>query len=104
MRLNDLLNAIPVLKHNIVHTAQQHTAIVDAILAGDPERARCAVAEHLDGTGALLRGFLAAPTRPARPATPANPRTLASPMRAASQEVVASQDMTAAGQEGGEAP
>jgi DNA-binding FadR family transcriptional regulator len=67
MRLNDLLNAIPVLKHNIVHTAQQHTAIVDAILAGDPERARCAVAEHLDGTGALLRGFLAAPTRPARP-------------------------------------
>src|SRR6478735_2334052 len=40
MRLNDLLNAIPVLKHNIVHTAQQHTAIVDAILAGDPEGAR----------------------------------------------------------------
>ena len=63
MRLNDLLNAIPVLKHNIVHTAQQHTAIVDAILAGDPERARCTVAEHLDGTGALLRGFLATPAR-----------------------------------------
>ena len=67
MRLNDLLNAIPVLKHNIVHTAQQHTAIVDAILVGDPERARCAVAEHLDGTGALLRGFLATPARPAGP-------------------------------------
>ena len=79
MRLNDLLNAIPVLKHNIVHTAEQHTAIVDAILAGDPERARCAVAEHLDGTGALLRGFLA---RPARPVAP---------------------EMTAAGREGGEA-
>ena len=67
MRLNDLLNAIPVLKHNIVHTAQQHTAIVDAILAGDPERARCAVAEHLDGTGALLRGFLATPPPGAAP-------------------------------------
>ena len=66
MRLNDLLNAIPVLRHNIVHTAAQHTAIVDAILAGDPERARCAVAEHLDGTGALLRGFLSAPAQPAR--------------------------------------
>jgi DNA-binding FadR family transcriptional regulator len=66
MRLNDLLNAIPVLRHNIVHTAAQHTAIVDAILAGDPERARCAVAEHLDGTGALLRGFLSAPARPVR--------------------------------------
>jgi DNA-binding FadR family transcriptional regulator len=63
MRLNDLLNAIPVLRHNIVHTADQHTAIVDAILAGDPERARGAVAEHLDGTGALLRGFLSAPGR-----------------------------------------
>jgi len=66
MRLNDLLNAIPVLRHNIVHTAVQHTAIVDAILTGDPERARWAVAEHLDGTGALLRGFLAPPVRAAR--------------------------------------
>jgi DNA-binding FadR family transcriptional regulator len=58
MRLNDLLNAIPVLRRNIDHTAGQHAAIVDAILAGDAELARRAVAEHLDGTGALLRGFL----------------------------------------------
>jgi DNA-binding FadR family transcriptional regulator len=58
MRLNDLLNAIPVLKPNIEHAAAQHAAIVDAILAGDPERARAAVGEHLAGTGALLRGFL----------------------------------------------
>jgi DNA-binding FadR family transcriptional regulator len=61
MRLNDLLNAIPVLRRNIDHTAAQHTAIVDAILAGDPGRAQRAVAEHVDGTGALLRGFLATP-------------------------------------------
>jgi DNA-binding FadR family transcriptional regulator len=61
MRLNDLLNAIPVLRRNIDHTARQHAAIAAAILAGDPERARQAVAEHLDGTGALLRGFLAQP-------------------------------------------
>jgi DNA-binding GntR family transcriptional regulator len=59
LRLNDLLNAIPVLKPNITHAAAQHAAIVDAILAGDPDRARSAVAEHLAGTGALLRGFLA---------------------------------------------
>ena len=58
MQLNDLLNAIPVLKLNITHAATQHAAIVDAILAGDPERARNAVAEHLAGTGSLLRGFL----------------------------------------------
>jgi DNA-binding FadR family transcriptional regulator len=61
MRLNDLLNAIPVLRRNIDNTARQHTGIATAILAGDAERARRAVAEHLDGTGALLRGFLAEP-------------------------------------------
>jgi DNA-binding FadR family transcriptional regulator len=70
MRLNDLLNAIPVLQHNIDHTAEQHTAIAEAILAGDTERARWAVAEHLDGTAALLRGFLASPARPAGRAEP----------------------------------
>jgi DNA-binding FadR family transcriptional regulator len=58
MRLNDLLNAIPVLQRNIDHTAAQHTAIVTAILAGDPGAAQRAIAEHLDGTAALLRGFL----------------------------------------------
>jgi DNA-binding FadR family transcriptional regulator len=61
MRLNDLLNAIPVLQRNIDHTARQHTAIAEAILAGDAGRAQRAVAEHVDGTGALLRGFLATP-------------------------------------------
>ena len=35
MRLNDLLNAIPVLRRNIDNTARQHTAIATAILAGD---------------------------------------------------------------------
>jgi len=59
MRLNDLLNAIPVLQRNIDHTAGQHTAIVDAILAGDSTRARREMAEHIAGTAALLRGFLA---------------------------------------------
>ncbi|MFC6882725.1 FadR/GntR family transcriptional regulator [Actinomadura yumaensis] len=58
MRVTDLLNAIPVLGPNIEHAAVQHAAIVDAILAGDPEAARRAVAEHLEGTAALLRAFL----------------------------------------------
>ncbi len=58
MRLNDFLNAIPVLQRNIDHTAGQHAAIVEAILAGDAQAARTAVAEHLQGTEALLRGFL----------------------------------------------
>jgi DNA-binding FadR family transcriptional regulator len=58
MRLNGLLNAIPVLQRNIDNTAAQHEAIVTAILAGDGPQARTAVAEHLAGTGSLLRGFL----------------------------------------------
>jgi DNA-binding FadR family transcriptional regulator len=57
-RVSDLLNAIPMLQVNLDHAAVQHQAIVEAILAGDPEAARRAVAEHLEGTAALLRAFL----------------------------------------------
>jgi DNA-binding FadR family transcriptional regulator len=58
MRVTDLLNAIPVLTRNIEHAAGQHAAIVEAVLSGDPDGARRAVAEHLEGTAALLRAFL----------------------------------------------
>ncbi|WP_219462691.1 FadR/GntR family transcriptional regulator [Nonomuraea rhizosphaerae] len=58
LRVSDLLNAIPMLQVNLSHSALQHQAIVAAILSGDPERARRAVAEHLEGTAALLRAFL----------------------------------------------
>ncbi|MFI6602122.1 FadR/GntR family transcriptional regulator [Nonomuraea sp. NPDC050536] len=58
LRVSDLLNAIPMLQVNIDHAATQHRAIVTAILAGDPEAARKAVSEHLEGTAALLRAFL----------------------------------------------
>ncbi|MEU8362916.1 FCD domain-containing protein [Nonomuraea sp. NPDC048882] len=57
-RISDLLNAIPMLQVNLDHAAVQHQAIVDAILAADPDAARRAVTEHLDGTAALLRAFL----------------------------------------------
>ncbi|GAB2684034.1 FadR/GntR family transcriptional regulator [Kribbella swartbergensis] len=58
MRLNELLDAIPLLERNILHSNEQHEAIVEAILAGDPEAARRAMQEHLSGTAALLRAFL----------------------------------------------
>jgi DNA-binding GntR family transcriptional regulator len=58
LRVSDLLNAIPMLQVNLHHSAAQHEAIVTAILAADPEAARRAVAEHLEGTAALLRAFL----------------------------------------------
>jgi DNA-binding FadR family transcriptional regulator len=58
MRVNDLLDRIPLLPLNIEHSNAQHVRIVTSILGGDPESARQAMAEHLDGTAALLRGFL----------------------------------------------
>jgi len=58
VRLGELLAAIPVLRRNIEHSDAQHRVAVEAILAGDPERARTAMEEHCDGTSALLRGLL----------------------------------------------
>jgi GntR family transcriptional regulator, transcriptional repressor for pyruvate dehydrogenase complex len=58
LRLDELLRAIPVLPANIAHSDRQHAAIVDAILGGQVDRARGEMEEHVDGTAALLRGFL----------------------------------------------
>lgn len=57
-RVNALLDRIPLLPPNLAHSNDQHELIVTCILAGDPEAARRAMAEHLDGTALLLRGFL----------------------------------------------
>lgn len=58
-RLNEMLNAIPVLQRNIEHSNDQHAAIVTAVLGGDPQRARLVMEDHCDATSALLRGLLA---------------------------------------------
>jgi len=58
MRLDEMLRAIPVLAANIAHSDAQHAAIVDAILSGQTDRAQAEMLEHVDGTAALLRGFL----------------------------------------------
>jgi DNA-binding FadR family transcriptional regulator len=57
-RVNALLDAIPLLTANIEHSDAQHRAVVAAILSGNAPAARQAMAEHLEGTAALLRGFL----------------------------------------------
>jgi DNA-binding FadR family transcriptional regulator len=57
-RLNDLLDAIPLLERNIAHSNEQHTRLVRAVLDGDAELARSVMTEHLSGTAALLHGFL----------------------------------------------
>ncbi|MFT7834937.1 GntR family transcriptional regulator [Saccharothrix sp. BKS2] len=58
-RVNELLDRIPLLSPNLAHSNAQHEGIVGHILAGNGEAARRAMAEHLDGTAVLLRGFLA---------------------------------------------
>ncbi|MEQ1735451.1 MAG: FCD domain-containing protein [Rhodoglobus sp.] len=57
-RVNELLDGIPLLDRNIEHSNQQHEDIVVAILTGNAERAVAAMSEHLEGSAALLRGFL----------------------------------------------
>ncbi|MCS0500263.1 FadR/GntR family transcriptional regulator [Protaetiibacter mangrovi] len=58
-RVNELLDSFPLLARNIEHSNRQHEAIVLAILAGDAASAEEAMREHLEGSAALLRGFLA---------------------------------------------
>lgn len=58
VRVNALLDAIPLIEANIRHSDAQHRRIVSAVLAGATDDARHAMAEHLEGTAALLRGFL----------------------------------------------
>jgi DNA-binding FadR family transcriptional regulator len=58
MRVNELLDAIPLIARNIGHSNAQHREIVAAVLAHEPDQARALMSEHLDGTAMLLRGFL----------------------------------------------
>lgn len=58
MRLNEMLDHIPMVPRNIVHSDEQHEAIVIAILAGDGDRAAEVMAEHVWASAALLHGFL----------------------------------------------
>ncbi len=57
-RASDLLDRIPVLPVNLEHSDRQHREIADAILGGNAPGARAAALAHLEGTAALLRGFL----------------------------------------------
>ncbi len=56
--LHEMLLAIPVLGANIAHSDRQHAALVRAITAGKPDRARLVMEEHCDDTAALLRGLV----------------------------------------------
>ena len=58
VRVDSLLECIPLLPPNLEHSGRQHAAVVAAVLGGDGPGARQAMLDHLDGTAALLRGFL----------------------------------------------
>lgn len=58
MRLNEMLDHIPMVPRNIEHSDEQHEAIVIAILAGDGDGAAAAMSAHVWGSAALLHGFL----------------------------------------------
>jgi GntR family transcriptional regulator, transcriptional repressor for pyruvate dehydrogenase complex len=58
MRVNEMLDCIPLLARNIAHSEEQHEAVVAAILAGDVATAADTMTAHLWGSAALLHGFL----------------------------------------------
>jgi len=58
VKIHQLLAEIPFLKTNIDHSEDEHRAIVDAILAGDADRARDVMTAHCEATAALLKGLL----------------------------------------------
>ena len=59
VKVNELLDEIPLLPPNIAHSNEQHEAIILAILTGRPDDAAAAMRAHLEGSASLLRGFLA---------------------------------------------
>ena len=57
MRLNGLLDQIPLLSRNIAHSDEQHEAIVIAILAGDGDGAASGDARPCGGLGGAFARF-----------------------------------------------
>lgn len=55
--LNECLDTFPLLEANIVHSQEQHTAIAQAIMAGDASGAERCMRDHVQGTASLIRGF-----------------------------------------------
>ncbi|NQX12918.1 FadR family transcriptional regulator [Microbacteriaceae bacterium VKM Ac-2855] len=58
MRVNALLDDIPLLPRNIAHADEQHRALVGAILTGRPDDAGRLMTEHVTASAALLHAFL----------------------------------------------
>lgn len=57
-QLSAVLDVLPRLARAVAHSHDQHRQVVEAILAGDVERARRAMEAHAAATATLLTGFL----------------------------------------------
>jgi DNA-binding FadR family transcriptional regulator len=53
-----MLDQIPLLPPNIEHSNEQHREILEAIISRNPTLASELMRTHLEGSAALLRGFL----------------------------------------------
>jgi DNA-binding GntR family transcriptional regulator len=58
VQLDLYLARLPLLERNLEHSDQQHDAVIEAILAGDAEKARLSMEEHCRATAMLLEGLL----------------------------------------------
>jgi len=58
IRLNEMLDDLPLFPINIDHSNRQHARLIKKIIKGDAEGAKTEMCRHMDGTAALLHGFL----------------------------------------------
>lgn len=58
VKIHQYLAEIPFLHRNIASSDDQHSVIIQAILAGDADRARFVMQDHCGATAALLKGLL----------------------------------------------
>jgi DNA-binding FadR family transcriptional regulator len=77
--VHDLLAATPLIPTKLQHSNQQHRLIVDAVVAGNPDAAQLYMADHLEATAAMLRGFFSQVEAPANPSERSRSKRATSP-------------------------
>jgi DNA-binding FadR family transcriptional regulator len=58
IRLNEVLDVLPLFPANIEHSNRQHVRLINKIIRGNADGAKVEMCRHLDGTAALLHAFL----------------------------------------------
>ncbi len=62
--LTALLDLLDVAEHDVEHGAEAHAALVEAVVAGDPDTAARVLSVELEATREQLRALTAAPEQP----------------------------------------